>query len=243
MASEQICDILSILSKEYNQGAYPGRSSEGLNPEWPCDPFHVLIATILSQRTRDDNTRKASDNLFRRFDSVEALAEADPDVVAELVRPAGFPKQKGKAIVDCCCMLRDEYGCKVPKDTEELLKLPMVGRKTAACVRSYAMDIPSVCVDTHVHRIANLMGLVDTKTPEETEFALMDMTPRERWSDINRYLVRHGQVVCMPNHPHCEKCSVRGYCRHYRDMQCRSQNFGPSHSGSMSLTNAAANRG
>ena len=220
MASEQICDILNILSKEYNQGAYPGRSSEGLNPEWPCDPFHVLIATILSQRTRDDNTRRASDNLFHRFDSVEALAEADPDVVAELVRPAGFPKQKGKAIVDCCCMLRDEYACKVPEDTDELLKLPMVGRKTAACVRSYAMDIPSVCVDTHVHRIANLMGLVDTKTPEETEFALMDMTPRERWSDINRYLVRHGQVVCLPNHPRCEKCSVRDYCKHYRDMQC-----------------------
>ena len=113
--------------------------------------------------------------------------DADPDEVAELVRPAGFPKQKGKAIVDCCRMLRDEYGGEVPRDTEELLKLPMVGRKTAACVRSYAMDIPSVCVDTHVHRISNLMGLVDTKTPEETEFALMDITPRERWSDINRY--------------------------------------------------------
>ena len=243
MASEQICDILNILSKEYNQGAYPGRSSEGLNPEWPCDPFHVLIATILSQRTRDDNTRRASDNLFHRFDSIEELAEADPDVVAELVRPAGFPKQKGKAIVDCCCMLRDEYGCEVPEDTDELLKLPMVGRKTAACVRSYAMDIPSVCVDTHVHRIANLMGLVDTKTPEETEFALMDMTPRERWSDINRYLVRHGQVVCLPNHPRCEKCSVRNHCKHYRDMQCRFQNFGPYHSGSMSFMKAAANRG
>ncbi len=216
MASEQICDILNILSKEYNQGAYPGRNSEGLNPEWPCDPFHVLIATILSQRTRDDNTRRASDNLFHRYDSVDAIAEADPDVVAELVRPAGFPKQKGKAIVDCCKVLRDCYGGEVPSETEELLKLPMVGRKTAACVRSYAMDLPSVCVDTHVHRISNLMGLTDTKTPEETEFALMDITPRERWSDINRYLVRHGQVVCLPNHPHCERCSVSAYCRHCR---------------------------
>ncbi len=219
MASEQICEILNILSKEYDRGAYPGRSSEGLNPEWPCDPFHVLIATILSQRTRDDNTRKASDNLFRRFDSVEELADADPDEVARLVKPAGFPKQKGKAIVDCCRILRDDCGGKVPEETEELLKLPMVGRKTAACVRSYAMGIPSVCVDTHVHRIANLMGLVDTKTPEETEFALMDMTPEERWSDINRYLVRHGQAVCMPNRPHCEKCSVSGYCRSCRDAR------------------------
>ncbi len=220
MASEQICEILNILSKEYDQGAYPGRSSEGLNPEWPCDPFHVLIATILSQRTRDDNTRRASDSLFRRFGSIEALADADPDTVAQLVKPAGFPRQKGKAIVDCCRMLRDEYGSKVPEETEELLKLPMVGRKTAACVRSYAMGIPSVCVDTHVHRISNLMGLVETKAPEETEFALMEITPEERWSDINRYLVRHGQVVCMPNHPHCEKCSVRDLCKHYRDSQC-----------------------
>ena len=98
-----------------------------------------------------------------------------------------------------------------------MMKLPMVGRKTAACVRSYAMDIPSVCVDTHVHRIANLMGLVDTKTPEQTEYALMEITPRERWSDINRYLVRHGQVACLPGHPHCERCSVTQYCRYFRE--------------------------
>lgn len=223
MASEQICEILNILSEDYNQGAYPGRNSEGLNPEWPCDPFHVLIATILSQRTRDDNTRKASDNLFHKYDSIDAIADADSEEVAELVRPAGFPKQKGKAIVDCCRMLRDEYGGKVPEDTEELLKLPMVGRKTAACVRSYAMDIPSVCVDTHVHRISNLMGLVHTRTPEETEFALMEITPRERWSDINRYLVRHGQVVCLPNHPHCERCRVASFCNFAKE-RAKDQN-------------------
>ena len=88
-------EILDILSEDYNRGAYPGRNSEGLNPEWPCDPFHVLIATILSQRTRDDNTRKASDNLFHKYPTIEAIADADVDDVCELVRPAGFPKQKG----------------------------------------------------------------------------------------------------------------------------------------------------
>ena len=121
MASEQICEILNIMSEDYDQGVYPGRNSEGLNPEWPCDPFHVLIATILSQRTRDDNTRKASDALFHRYDSVDEIADADPEEIAELVRPAGFPKQKGKAIVDCCRMLRDVYGGKVPEETEELV--------------------------------------------------------------------------------------------------------------------------
>lgn len=188
-----------------------------MNPEWLADPFHVLIATILSQRTRDDNTRKASDNLFREYNSIEEIAEADPSVVAELVRPAGFPKQKGAAIVECCKVLRDEFGCCVPSDTEELTSLPMVGRKTAACVRSYAMGIPSVCVDTHVHRISNLMGLVSTRNPEETEYALMAITPEDRWNDINRYLVRHGQVACLPNHPHCERCKVTRYCKYYEE--------------------------
>ena len=217
MAENKVCAILDLMSKEYNKGCYPGRNSEGLNPGWPPDPFHVLIATILSQRTKDDNTRKASDNLFRKYDSIEAIADADVDDVAQLIRPAGFPAQKAKAIVGCCQKLRDEYGCKVPEDTDEMMKLPMVGRKTAACVRSYAMNIPSVCVDTHVHRIANLMGLVDTKDPEATEFALMEITPRERWSDINRYIVRHGQVICIPNHMRCQRCMVTDYCKYYSE--------------------------
>jgi len=204
--------MLDILAKEYGRGAYPGRSSEGLNPEWEPDPFHVLIATILSQRTKDDNTRKASDKLFRKYDSIEELAEADPAEVAVLVHSAGFPKQKAEAIVNCCIILRDEYKCCVPEDTETLLKLPMVGRKTAACVRAYAMGIPAVCVDTHVHRISNLMGLVDTKDPSETETVLMRITPKDRWIDINKYFVRHGQIVCLPNRPRCGGCSVCSMC-------------------------------
>ncbi len=215
MDGQDIRVILERMSEVYTGGAYPGRNSEGLNPEWPCDPFHVLIATILSQRTKDDNTRKASDNLFHRFPTIADIADADPAVVAELIRPAGFPNQKAKAIVECCRILRDGYDSKVPEDTEELVKLPMVGRKTAACVRSYAMNIPSVCVDTHVHRISNLMGLVHTKTPEETELELMRITPRELWSDINRYMVRHGQEICKPNHPHCQDCMVRDMCDHW----------------------------
>jgi endonuclease-3 len=214
VVKQDITVILDRMSEVYTGGAYPGRNSEGLNPEWPCDPFHVLIATILSQRTKDDNTRKASDNLFHKYPTIEAIAEADPADVAALIRPAGFPNQKAKAITECCRILRDQYGCKVPEDTDEMTKLPMVGRKTAACVRSYAMEIPSVCVDTHVHRISNLMGLVKTKTPEETEYALMELTPRERWSDINRYLVRHGQEICQPNRPHCEKCMVKDMCQY-----------------------------
>ncbi|MFA6641916.1 MAG: endonuclease III [Methanomethylophilus sp.] len=217
MSGPDVVLILDRLAAVYGQGAYPGRSPEGLSPAWPCDPFHVLIATILSQRTKDDNTRKASDTLFARFGTVQTLAAADPAEVAGLIRPAGFPQQKAKAIVACCSELCTRFGGRVPPATEELVTLPMVGRKTAACVRSYAMGLPSVCVDTHVQRIANLMGLVHTAKPEETEQALMAITPKERWSDINRYLVRHGQLTCLPRHPHCERCAVRDLCAYGRE--------------------------
>jgi len=205
--------ILDRLAKEHGRGAYPGRSSEGLSPEWDPSPFHVLVATILSQRTKDNNTRKASDALFGRFDSPEAIASADVGEISELIRPAGFPRQKGNALIEVCRVLIDEYDSKVPSDIDELLKLPMVGRKTANCVRSYAFGIQAICVDTHVHRIANLMGLVTTKSPDETEFELMRMTPKDRWSDINRFMVRHGQTVCLPNNPKCGVCSIADLCK------------------------------
>ncbi|MDR2866434.1 MAG: endonuclease III [Methanomassiliicoccaceae archaeon] len=217
MPEKDVTLILDILSKEYGRGAYPGRNSEGLSPEWDPTPFHVLMATILSQRTKDNNTRKASDALFRKFDSAEAVANADIDEISELIRPSGFPYQKGKALIDVCTILIKEYGSEVPSDLDELLKLPKVGRKTANCVRSYAFGLNAICVDTHVHRIANLMGLVKTRTPDETEFALMRITPEERWSDINRYIVRHGQTVCIPNHPRCDRCQISEMCARYTD--------------------------
>jgi len=204
--------ILDRLAEEHGRGAYPGRSSEGLPPEWDPSPFHVLIATILSQRTKDGNTRKASDALFKRFGSPEAIANAGVNEISGLIRPAGFPKQKGNALIEVCKMLVNGYGSEVPSDIDELLKLPMVGRKTANCVRSYAFGIQAICVDTHVHRIANIMGLVSTKSPDETEFELMKITPENRWSDVNRYVVRHGQTVCLPNNPKCGKCSVADMC-------------------------------
>lgn len=221
--AKDICWILDTLSKEYPEGAYPGRSSEGLSPRWQPDPFHVLIATILSQRTRDDNTRKASDALFSEYDSLKEIAEADVNEIERLIRPAGFPAQKAKALRSACNEIMERFDSRVPSGTDDLLSLPMVGRKTAACVRSYAFGIPAVCVDTHVHRISNLMGLVHTKDPEATEYELMRMTPKERWSDINRYMVRHGQVVCLPNNPKCERCSIRMMCDAYlinEERQC-----------------------
>jgi endonuclease-3 len=214
--SEKMTEILDRLSKEYGQGAYPGRNSEGLSPKWDPSPFHVLMATILSQRTRDDNTRKASDALFGRFNSIDSIADADIDEISELIRPSGFPRQKGKALIEVCNILIREYDSEVPSDIDELLKLPMVGRKTANCVRSYAFGLDAICVDTHVHRIMNMTGLIRTKNPEETEYALMKITPEDRWSDINRYIVRHGQDICLPNRPKCDICPIADICEGYK---------------------------
>lgn len=218
MATKDVSWILDTLKPLYGDGAFPGRSAEGLSPKWQNDPFHVLMATILSQRTRDENTRRASDALFSEYPDVDSLASADPERVIVLVRPAGFPRQKAAALVECCKIIRDEWDGKVPTKTKDLLKLPMVGRKTAACVRAYAMNIPSVCVDTHVHRISNLLGLVDTKDPAVTEETLMEITPRERWIDINRYFVRHGQEICLPRKPKCERCPISMCCDHFSTL-------------------------
>lgn len=214
MAEKDVVLILDTLAAAVGEGAYPGRSSEGTRPSWEGDPFKVLIATMLSQRTRDDNTRRASDGLFARYGTPEALAAADPAAVEELIRPAGFPRQKAKAVIECSRILVERFGSRVPESAEDLMSLPLVGRKTAACVRSYAFGLPAVCVDTHVHRISNLIGLVDTADPAATEDRLMAITPESRWSDINRLLVRHGQLTCLPRSPRCDGCPVGPWCDH-----------------------------
>lgn len=206
--------VLDILENHYQEGVYPGRSDVGGPPFWPSDPFHVLIATVLSQRTRDENTRKAADRLFIQLNDVRSLVDADVTVIEELIRPCGFPHQKAKAIKELCIILRDRHGSTVPREIEALLGLPMVGRKTANCVLAYGFGEDAICVDTHVHRISNLLGEVQTKTPDDTEMSLRVKVPQERWKDINRYLVRHGQVVCRPRNEKCSECPVQTLCDH-----------------------------
>ena len=191
--------------------AYPG-AVEHIDVVWARDPFHVLISTVLSQRTRDQNTYNASKALFDRFDSPSAIASAPLDELIELVKPAGFPQVKAKAIKEICRRLHEDFDDVVPPDIDALLTLPMVGRKTANCVLSYGFGIPAICVDTHVHRISNRLGLVKTETPDETEVALKEIAPKEIWCDINAVMIRFGQKICQPRRPKCEQCSVTKEC-------------------------------
>jgi len=182
------------------------------------DPFRILISTILSQRTRDENTTRASENLFSRYGTAEKLARANIESVRKLIRPSGFYNVKARSIIRVSGQLLEEFGGRVPDNVEDLLKLHSVGRKTANCVLVYGFNKPAIPVDTHVHRISNRLGLVDTRRPEETETQLVKKVPRRYWLVLNDLFVRFGQTTCKPVSPRCGSCTLRSVCRYYQTV-------------------------
>ncbi|AKI98149.1 endonuclease III [Kosmotoga pacifica] len=177
------------------------------------DPFKVLVSTILSQRTRDENTELASKRLFDRYSSPVSIANASPEDLYDLVKPAGMYKQKAGRIVAIAKLLVERYDNKVPMELSELLKLPGVGRKTANIVLSVSFGIPALAVDTHVHRISNRLGWVKTRTPDETEHELTKLLDEDLWGPINGSMVEFGRRICKPLKPLCGKCPVKECCK------------------------------
>jgi len=175
------------------------------------DPFKVLVATILSARTKDETTAKASERLFRYAPDAEGLASLAEDKIASLIYPVGFYKTKAKHLFKLPEKLRG-FGGQVPDTIEDLLTLPGVGRKTANLVVSVAFEKPAICVDTHVHRIMNIWEYVETDTPLQTEMALRDKLPKKHWIGVNSLLVAFGQSICRPVSPHCDICPLEKRC-------------------------------
>ena len=175
------------------------------------DPFKVLVATILSARTKDETTAKASARLFKKAPDPAVLKELSEEEIRNLIYPVGFYKSKAGYLAKLPRAL-DEFSGKVPDDIDSLVKLPGVGRKTANLVRSVAFGKPAICVDTHVHRIMNIWGYVKTKTPLETEMALRKKLPEKHWMEINAILVAFGQGTCKPVSPHCDRCVITSSC-------------------------------
>ena len=180
------------------------------------DPFKILISTVISARTKDETTAKASERLFSRFPDAKSLSRAKPSEVEKLIYPAGFYKTKAPRLIEIAKIILKDYGGKVPTTLEELMKLPGVGRKTANILLAYGLGKPAIAVDTHVHRIANRIGLVHTDKPKETEIELMKLYPRKDWIDINQVLVSFGRQVCRPVSPRCEECPIRQYCEYHQ---------------------------
>jgi endonuclease-3 len=175
-------------------------------------PFRLLVACVISLRTKDEVTAEASPRLFAIAPDPERLAELDGESIAKAIYPAGFYNTKARQLNAIGRILRDEYCGEVPSDESALLALPGVGRKTANLVLGLGFGIPAICVDTHVHRISNRLGLVKTKTPEQTERALNEVLPRDLWVPINDLLVTFGQNRCHPTSPRCTDCPLEDLC-------------------------------
>ena len=176
------------------------------------DPFKILISTILSARTRDENTRQATITLFSKYKSPKEIAEADPIDLEKLIFKAGFYRVKAQRIKEVSKIIVEDFNGDVPKNYKDLISLPGVGSKTANCVLVYAFKCPAIPVDTHVHRISNRLQWVKTIKPEQTEEQLKSKVPKDQWIRINRLLVRFGQQICLPNNPKCEKCPIENIC-------------------------------
>lgn len=176
------------------------------------DPYLVLIACLLSLRTKDETTGPAARRLFALADTPEAMLTLTSAQIEKAIYPVGFYKTKAQTVLEISHLLVEQYDSRVPDEIDELVQFKGVGRKTANLVVTLGYQKPGICVDTHVHRISNRWGYVTTKTPEETEMALRKKLPPSHWIEINDLLVAMGQTICHPTSPRCSLCPIEKYC-------------------------------
>jgi len=204
---KEINKILDIL-----QNTYPDAECE-LNY---TTPFELLIATILSAQCTDVRVNKVTKELFQKYNTPKDFASLSVEEIGQEIKSCGLYKSKSQKIKDTSKNLCDMYKGEVPNKLEELVKLPGVGRKTANVVLSNAFNQDAMAVDTHVFRVANRIGMVNTTTPEKTEFALMEVIPKKRWSHSHHLLIFHGRRQCKARNPECKTCTIKEYCKYYR---------------------------
>jgi endonuclease III len=199
----------------YDKKPYRLTALKQLQDEELGDPFKILVGTILSSRTRDETTTKVVKTLFKRFKNAKELAEGNLEEVKQIIHSIGFYNVKAKRIIEVSQLIVKRFDGKVPNSIEKLLELPGVGRKTANCVLVYGFNKPTIPVDTHVHRISNRIGLVNTKTPEKTEIELNNIINKKYWLRLNNIFVMYGQNICLPVAPKCELCELKKMCKFY----------------------------
>lgn len=186
-----------------------------LQMEEKNDPFKILIGTILSARSRDENTSKVVHKLFLKYKDAKELADADFDELKSIIHSIGFYNTKALRIKQVSQIIVEKYDGRVPNRISDLLELPGVGRKTANCVLVYAFNEPAIPVDIHVHRISNRIGLVNTKNPKDTEAELSKIVDKKYWLVLNNTFVMYGQNICLPIKPRCRICGLTNICKYY----------------------------
>lgn len=208
MPTTDIDKIVQILEAQYH-----ANTTALMDVSHARDPFKVLVSCILSLRTKDEVTAKATERLFARAQTPGEMLNLTKDNIEAAIYPVGFYHRKAEQILEISRILIEKYDSRVPDELDELLKFNGVGRKTANIVVTMGYNKPGVAVDTHVHRISNRLGLVATKTPHQTEFALREILPQRYWIIFNDLLVRHGQTICTPISPKCSICPITQYCK------------------------------
>ena len=209
MTARELGSFLGAVArwKEGREEPVVGRVKESIQ-----DPFAVLVATVLSLRTRDAVTSRAFDRLWELAKTPAGLLSIPAEELERAIRPVGFYKTKARSLRAICARLLEHWDGRVPDGLEDLLSLPGVGRKTANLVLIEGFGKEGVCVDTHVHRILNWWGFVRTSSPDETEQELRRILPKRWWMPINSLLVSFGQEVCRPSAPRCPECPLAKRC-------------------------------
>ena len=205
--------IFSLIKSEMKNYKHPVVS----NPDWQGiknTPFTTLVSCILSLRTKDEVTEKASQRLLIKYSTPEKILSTSEEEIQTLIYPVGFYKNKSKTLKEISKTILEKYNGEVPEDLNELLTLKGVGRKTANIVMVYGFKHKDFLpIDTHCHRIPNRLGWIQTKTPDESEIALKKILPKEYWFDFNHLFVQFGQTVCVPISPFCSICPIEKYCK------------------------------
>ncbi|MFA5406208.1 MAG: endonuclease III [Candidatus Nanoarchaeia archaeon] len=191
-----IDQIISLIKKSVSGYELPLAESQ-------ANPFQVLVATMLSARTKDETTAKVCKGLFKRVKQPSDFSKLSISEIESLIRPVNYYKTKAQRLKELSSLKN------VPETIKELTSIKGVGRKTANIVLNVSFNKPAIAVDTHVHRIMNRLNYVKTKTPKETELALREKLPKKHWNEINHILVLFGQHTCTPISPHCSQCPIK----------------------------------
>lgn len=209
MKIADIPTVNRVLKREYEKHNAPIVDLIAVKTE---SPFHILVATILSSRTKDETTAEVCDRLFKVVGKPHDFDKLSIAQIEKLIFPIGFYHTKARHLKQLPAALDRLFGGNVPDEIDDLIELPGVGRKVANLVRAQAFNKPAICVDVHVHRICNRLGLLRTKDPFQTEMRLRKILPLRFWIGWNSHLVSFGQTVCRPIGPKCGICPVYKYC-------------------------------
>ena len=208
MTKKTFLTILEIL-----QNNIPNNSpSNILKNSFERNPYTILMATLLSLRTKDENTALVCAKLFKPAITPQELLEIPLEQLEQIVRPTGMYRKKAQTLREVSSNLIERFQGHVPNTKEELLSLKGVGEKTANIVLNNAFHIPTIAVDTHVHRLPNLWKFIETTSEKETFKALCEKVPQEFWNQLNFTLVSFGQTICLPRNPQCKQCAIAQYC-------------------------------